>query len=196
MSVRLFCGFAFGVAAAWLAGCATSPVELTLAEPVPAATKSGKTASRMVVGFSPIEDLRPEFSRHSVGIVAGREVKGSDVLHWVDHSLAALTGEEFAVSGAANPGGWNVKPSLRQLYTAGLSVSKSANIVIELEIQPPSGPPSSHVYRGRITAMNWWGSADEIKQSVADALADCLHQMAADLDRMIRADKVGAAKAG
>ncbi len=182
----LVCGVA-GMAGALFLGACTSPMNLALMEPPDPGSRSVSRAGGKVVsiGFLSIEDLRPEFSKQSIGLVQGRAVKGPDVLPWIGRALGGLGGTRFSATPAAGPGGWTVKPALRQFYAGSLTVSKTVNVVLELEIRPPTGGTVTRVYRGSITAVDWWNTSGEIEQSFHEAFSGCLRQMAADLDLLV-----------
>jgi len=165
-------------------GCTTAPMQMALAEPAVARVRK-PAATRVPVVFAPFVDQRPEFQRASSGSVGGREVRAKDVASWINRSLQNLSGRQFQPGQAGDPAAWHIIPRLRQFYASDLRVSKSANIVIELEIRPPAGEPLTRIYRGRITSVNWWNASGEVESAVTDAFQDCLKRLAADLDQLI-----------
>jgi uncharacterized lipoprotein YajG len=165
-------------------GC-SAPVQMSLRDSAPAPVVKKADATRQPVVFAPLVDQRPDFQRESAGSVGGREITAKEAAHWIDRSLQKLSGRHFKPGRPDDPAAWQITPRLRQLYAASVRVSKSANIVIELEIRPPGGEPVTRIIRGRITAVNWWNSADEIEAAVGDALKDCLQRMSADIDQVI-----------
>jgi len=186
MSQRLSFAVWWGIAILWLAGCASSPVQLTLAEtPAPAAKLPKATDNALQFNFAPTIDIRPAYQQPNVGRVGGREVVASKLTGWIDRSLQTLHGRRFVVCHDRSANAWLVTPRLRQFYTASVAVSKNANIVLELEIQPPTGPAFTRIYRGRVNAANWWNSAGEIEGSVVNALGDCLDRITRDLDTFL-----------
>ena len=171
-----------------LAGC-TSPVQLGLAEtPIGTVGGTNPSSDALTVTFAPTVDLRPEYQRKGVGHVGGREVVAGELLGWIDRSLQSLHGHHFVARRETTAATWRIVPRLRQFYTASLAVSKNANVVLELEIQPPAAPPFTRVYRGRVNAMNWWNSSAEIEGAVVDSLGDCLAHIARDLDSLAPPD--------
>ncbi|MBI3886138.1 MAG: hypothetical protein HY302_10460 [Opitutae bacterium] len=185
MSPRLPARVALGLALGALAGCASSPVQLALTAP-PAAARRPLPARAISVVFAPTTDLRPEYQQSGVGHVGGRDVVAGQLLAWIDRSLQSLHGASFAVQSQNGAGAWHVTPLLRQFYTASVAVSKNANVVLELQIQPPTGPALTRVYRGRVNAVNWWNSAGEIEGTVVNALGDCLGRITRDLDALVQ----------
>lgn len=176
-------------AAACLLTACTSPVNLALGEaPRVRTQRSPTSAARQSLVFAPTVDLRPEYQRPGVGRIGGRDVASADLLGWIDRALGQLQGSHFSACETVEPGAWRVTPRLRHFYTAGLAVTKNANVVLELEIHPPTGNAVTRVYRGRVNAMNWWNSAGEIEASVINALGDCLERMARDLDTLTQSN--------
>jgi len=172
-------------AALCLAGCASSAVQLNLTEtPVPAARPTKADADALQLAFAPTVDLRPAYQQPNVGRVGGREVVADKLTGWIDRSLHTLHGRHFVVCPDRSANAWHLTPRLRQFYTASVAVSKNANIVLELEFQPPDGPAFTRVYRGRVNAANWWNSSGEIEGAVVNALGDCLDRITRDLETL------------
>jgi hypothetical protein len=181
-------GAPLGVVLLGLAGCA-SPVQLTLADtPVSTVPGTKPSSDALPLTFAPTVDLRPEYQRKGVGHVGGREVLADELLSWIDRALQSMHGHRFVASRETTAATWRVIPRLRQFYTASLAVSKNANVVLELEIQPPGAPGFTRVYRGRVNAMNWWNSSAEIEGTVVDSLGDCLEHIVCDLDSLVPPD--------
>lgn len=171
---------------ALLAGCTTAPMQMAFSEPAAASVKK-PAAVRVPVVFAPFVDQRPDFQRESAGNVGGRAVEAKAVASWVNRSLQNLSGQHFQPGQTDDPAAWHITPRLRQFYASSLSVSKNANIVIELEIRPPTGEPVTRIYRGRITSVNWWNASGEVETAVTDAFRDCLKRLAADIDQLVLA---------
>ena len=172
-----------------LAGC-TAPMQMALAEPAAAPVRKA-AAARVPVAFAPFVDQRPDFQRESAGNVGGRAVVAKNVATWVNRSLQNLGGRHFQPGRADDPAAWQITPRLRQFYASSLRVSKNANIVIELEIRPPTGEPLTRIYRGRVTSVNWWGTSDEVEAAVTDAFRDCLKRVATDIDQLVLDSSAG-----
>lgn len=165
-------------------GC-TAPMQMSLVDPATPSVRK-PAATRVPVAFAPFVDQRPEFQRASSGSVGGREVRAREVESWINRSLQNLSGQHFQPGPAGDPATWHITPRLRQFYASSLAVSKNANIVIELEIRPPTGEPIKRLYRGRITSVNWWNASGEIETAVTDAFRDCLKRLAADIDTLVQ----------
>jgi hypothetical protein len=101
---------------------------------------------------------------------------------WVAEALHKLTKEPFNVAPAELPSTeLCIQPKLVRLYIQDVDVTKSAHVVLNLEFFPPGRPSFTKLYRGRHTAMNWWGTNSEMSRALNLALQNCLQQIAADL---------------
>lgn len=172
-----------------LAGGCSSPINLQLAEQLPAPARATIPDRFVSIGVLPVEDARPEFSRDNAGTVMGRDVAGTDFTSWIFRHVSQLQGQRFRATGTPATTGWLIRPKLRQFYASSLAVSKNANVVIELSIQSPTGEEFSRMYRGGLTAVNWWNSSAEIEGALGSALRSCLARMTTDLDTLIGNDR-------
>lgn len=183
--MRSLVSVALGMLLTLLAGC-FSPVHLEMAQPASASARQPALSAKSVaVALAPTVDERPAFQKETLGRVGGREILGADLTVWVDRSLATLHGKHFSLTRENDERRlWRITPRLRQFYASSLAVSKNANVVLELLIEPANQPALTRIYRGRITSVNWWNSASEMEVATHSALADCLKLIEADLDAL------------
>lgn len=169
-----------------LVGGCTAPVQLARGDlashrAVVPASESG--APRVRIGK--IEDGRAD---PSLGEITGRSVSSSEIPAWIDDELAALASPGFVVvpGPAADLA---VRPRLLKAYVDGVSVTKTAVIVLGVDIVAPGGTVTKHMYRGQHASMNWSSSAGEVVEALKGAAASCLEQLRVDLELQLHPDR-------
>lgn len=168
---------------ALLTGCVTAPVQLgraDLANRQSAVRASDPNAPRVWVGK--VEDGR---SDATLGGLAGRSFSSAELPAWIDGELAALASPGFVVvtGPVADPAARLVlRPRLLKGYVDGLTVTKTAVIVLGVEIVAPGGTVTARLYRGQHASMNWATSESEVIGALQDAAGACLEQLRVDLE--------------
>ncbi len=148
---------------ALLAGCATTPVQLArgdLASRRAVVRASDPGAPRVWIGK--IEDGRGDTS---LGGLAGRSVSSAEVPAWIDGELAALASPGFVVvtgPAADVAASLVIRPRLLKAYVDGLNVTKTAVIVLGVDIVAPGGTVTKRLYRGQHASLNWATREDEV----------------------------------
>ena len=164
------------------AGCAMRPAHLDFASsPSTSGTKPHAAAQfdAPLICLAPLEDLR--LDKGNIGNVGGRPFDAKNIIPWLEQELhREVTLHVQLVSADSTPALF-VRPKLHKLYVDGLSVTKTAIVVLELSFTTPSGATSQRIYRGQFSAMNWWNSEDEMKTALGLALKDCLEKCGPDM---------------
>lgn len=157
-----------------LAACATSPIRLD-----PQRLASGSTAPARprapqagtpLVWFAPVVDGRAD--QGSLGFVGGREVTSTAVTGWLDQQLAALDSADFAAVQGVEPAPEArllARPRILKAYLDNQGMTKTANVVLSVEIGSPGAAPRTRVFRGSHASMNMWGSEAEFIDALRDA---------------------------
>jgi hypothetical protein len=133
------------------------------------------------IGWLPLIDARPDDAR-AVGQIGLDTYAAASVDLWVADALHGLSKASFKAVSAEQPTAeFCIRPKLVRLYLQDVDITKSAHIVLDLEFFPPGKPSFTKLYRGRHTAMNWWGTNGEMSRALNLALKNCLQQISADL---------------
>ena len=166
-----------------LAGCATAPVEIhraDLSSPDAASRAPDPDAPR--VWIANIEDGR---SDTTLGALAGRSFSSAELPAWIDGELAALASPGFAVMTGPAPGARAsliLRPRLLKAYVDSVNVTKTAVIVLGVDIVALDGTTTARLYRGQHASLNWATSGSEVAGALQDAAASCLEQLRVDLE--------------
>lgn len=162
-----------------LAGC-DSPkrTQLTLEAVNSAAPRMGPAAR--CVCWLPLIDERPD--KHVMGQM-GRSTFGAEhVDSWVMQALQhGSPGSKLVEAYAPDSHTMGVRARLLRLYVQNVDLTKSAQVVIELEYLRAGTEPVRKLYRGRYTGINWWGTDEEIGRAFGRALQDCVKKITDDL---------------
>jgi hypothetical protein len=170
-------------------GCA-SPIVLDGAfiDPArPLAAENTRNASRpqcrLVVDA--LVDARAQ--QGALGKVGNRPVKGpTDFEHWMRSVLEGLNhrGIDTSFAGPEAAGsGLSASVALRTAWVSTIETSKTATVVMHVQLRRGSQPLAQHDYRGSQTAVNWASAEAEVRRLIEHAFAQALDKLAADVRR-------------
>jgi hypothetical protein len=117
--------------------------------------------------------------------VAGRSFSTGGVAAWVDEALGGLSAPAwFAARGEApgSPAALTLRPRILKAYVDSLAVTKTAVVVLEVDLAGPSGPAETRRYRGQHASMNWASGEDEVRNGLHAAMADAAQKLSAEVD--------------
>ncbi len=120
--------------------------------------------------------------------MGGRPFSGSDLPAWIDQTMLRLGTEKFRV--AASPTAQQeialqVQPRLIKAYVDSITSSKTAVIVIEMEIVRPDGTKWIRHFRGQDAGANWSSGEDEVVASLRRALARCGMNIRSEIEKLL-----------
>jgi hypothetical protein len=140
-----------------------------------------------LVKVLPLEDRRGE---QRISIVAGRPIDLTEVGAWLDRELHALGSTRFRVAvgeGEEARARLVLRPRLLKAYLAGVNDSKTAAMVLEVEVTAPGGAAERRLYRGQHASINIASLEAEMVEAIQDVGADCIRQLRGDLEARLGA---------
>jgi hypothetical protein len=168
-------------------GCA-SPIVLdgSFSDPGrPQAVESSRNAAsphcRLIVDS--LVDARTQ--RGALGKVGNRTVRGPvDFERWLRNVLEGLNQRgvdtSFAVPAAAGSG-LSANVALRTVWVSAIETSKTATVVMRVQLRRGSQPFAPRDYRGSHTGINWASTESEVRGLIERAFAQALDELAADV---------------
>lgn len=158
-----------------LAGCMAQPIQLNFSEQtasVGAKRIAPETTGVIVFHLCPLVDLRP--NSDDFGQMGGRLVTSDDFHAWLQGRLSQLSGAGFLVNSTESAGEVRITPRLKQAYIHGLSVTKTATVILEIVVESPGRAPVSKLFRGSVTRANWASGEGELIRAFQTALDQCM----------------------
>lgn len=172
-----------------MAGCGT-PARLDLTQATPALEQKAPAVNAPLIHVAPAQDLR--LNREDLGIVGGRPFSGSDLPAWINQTMVRLGTEKFRVTTAQTPPqdvALQIHPRLIKAYVDSITTSKTAVIVIEVDIVRPDGTTLTRHFRGQDAGANWSSGEGEVIESLRRALARCGTKMRAEIETLLAPEK-------
>jgi hypothetical protein len=121
----------------------------------------------------------------ALGKVGNRPVKGpTDFEHWMRSVLEGLNhrGIDTSFAGPEAAGsGLSATVTLRTAWVSTIETSKTATVVMHVQLRRGSQPLVQHDYRGSRTAVNWASAEAEVRRLIDHAFAQALDKLAADV---------------
>ncbi len=167
-------------------GCnAPETTQLELTTPTQAAdTSIVSSRSSLAVAWTPIEDQRLDAT--SLGHIGSCAYVAKSILPWIDQQLHAIKGANFMEAADPARADLVIKPTLLKLYIQNIEVTKSAVVVLKLELSCHGKSAGQLTCRGRFAGMNWWNSDDEMVGAIQNACTDCLSSITCSLEQNIK----------
>jgi hypothetical protein len=167
-----------------LGGCA--PVQLQKAQLAGARRMACAAADAPRVRVEKTVDARPD--PETLGAIGGRAFGAADVAGWIDGELAALASPGFSVvpAGAAGEGArLLLRPRVAKAYVDTVHVTRTAVVVLNVDVAAPDGQTNYRTYRGQHAGMNWASSESSAADALREAAAACLEQLRADVEHTL-----------
>jgi hypothetical protein len=121
----------------------------------------------------------------ALGKVGNRPVKWpTDFEHWMHSVLQGLNhrGIDTSFAGPEAAGsGLSATVTLRTAWVSTIETSKTATVVMHVQLRRGSQPLAQHDYRGSRTAVNWASAEAEVRRLIDHAFAQALDKLAADV---------------
>lgn len=138
----------------------------------------GKRGASCRVAFSGITEGRRD--KDDLGAVAGREVKADDVVELVSshlrEALARSPGISLSQPGDQTKPDVQIQGRLLLAHVDSFATAMSANIAVRITLTGKAHHQETFLARGQQTDTNWASGDGEIKNLIADALADLNHE--------------------
>jgi hypothetical protein len=188
---------AAGCLATIFSGCntaTTTQLDLTVPPSTQDAPVVAPSKSSLGVAWLAIEDQRLDAT--SLGHVGNGAYVAKSILPWVDQQLCAIKGTNFAKADNPAKADLVIKPTLLKLYIQNIDITKSAVVVLRLELSSHGKPSGQLICRGQYAGMNWWNSDEEMVGAIQEAFADCLRNITASLELNIKLQHIAAPVSG
>jgi hypothetical protein len=178
--------FAAGCLATIFSGCnAPQTAQLDLTVPA-SAQDTPKTSSKasLRVAWLAIDDQR--LDETSLGNFGNCSYVAKSILPWVNQQLCAINGTNFVKADDLARADLVIQPTLLKLYIQNVAITKSAVVVLRLNLSSHGKSSGQFICRGQYAGMNWSDSNEEMAGAIQNAFADCLRNIAASLELNIK----------